>query len=69
MRFIVAVGWAIYPAGYFFGYLRGSVSDELPSLVNFQVLRSIAETKAWTLIPSNHLQFYDLCITNLWECY
>merc|ERR1711991_1308356 len=29
MRFIVTVGWAIYPAGYFFGYLRGSVSDEI----------------------------------------
>jgi len=27
MRFIVTVGWAIYPAGYFFGFLSGSVSD------------------------------------------
>ena len=62
MRFIVTVGRAMYPAGYFFG-------DELPSWADFQVLRSIAETKAWTQIPSNHLQFYDLCITNLWECY
>jgi len=25
MRFIVTVGWSIYPLGYFFGYLMGSV--------------------------------------------
>jgi len=25
MRFIVTVGWSIYPIGYFFGYLMGSV--------------------------------------------
>jgi len=28
MRLIVTVGWSIYPLGYFFGYLLGSVSDE-----------------------------------------
>jgi bacteriorhodopsin len=27
MRFIVSVGWSIYPAGYFFGYLLGAVSS------------------------------------------
>jgi bacteriorhodopsin len=27
MRFIVSVGWSIYPAGYFFGYLLGDVSE------------------------------------------
>merc|ERR1711988_1599259 len=27
MRFIVTVGWSIYPLGYFFGYLLGSVND------------------------------------------
>merc|ERR1711908_169178 len=27
MRFIVSVGWCIYPAGYFFGYLLGAVSS------------------------------------------
>jgi len=27
MRMIVTVGWAIYPAGYFFGYLMGSVDE------------------------------------------
>jgi bacteriorhodopsin len=27
MRLIVTLGWAIYPAGYFFGYLQGDVSD------------------------------------------
>ena len=25
MRFIVTVGWSIYPLGYLFGYLMGSV--------------------------------------------
>merc|ERR1712078_954428 len=28
MRLIVTVGWSIYPLGYYFGYLLGSVSDE-----------------------------------------
>jgi len=28
MRLIVTIGWSIYPLGYFFGYLLGSVSDE-----------------------------------------
>jgi len=27
MRLIVTIGWAIYPAGYLFGYLLGSVDD------------------------------------------
>merc|ERR1712036_212280 len=27
MRLIVTVGWAIYPAGYFFGYLTGAVAE------------------------------------------
>merc|ERR1719356_1829213 len=27
MRFIVSVGWSIYPLGYFFGYLLGEVGD------------------------------------------
>merc|ERR1711988_143208 len=33
MRFIVTVGWAIYPAGYFFGYLMGGVDDDSLNLV------------------------------------
>merc|ERR1712046_460055 len=28
MRLIVSLGWSIYPLGYFFGYLLGSVSDD-----------------------------------------
>merc|ERR1712194_673144 len=27
MRFIVSIGWSIYPLGYFFGYLTGAVDD------------------------------------------
>merc|ERR1712199_98017 len=33
MRFIVTVGWSIYPLGYLFGYLMGSVSDDSLNLV------------------------------------
>jgi len=33
MRFIVTVGWSIYPLGYFFGYLLGSVNDDTLNLV------------------------------------
>merc|ERR1711972_657744 len=33
MRFIVTVGWSIYPLGYFFGYLKGSVNDDVLNLV------------------------------------
>merc|ERR1711907_268195 len=33
MRFIVTVGWCIYPAGYFFGYLMGAVSDSPLNLI------------------------------------
>merc|ERR1712139_359466 len=33
MRFIVTVGWAIYPAGYLFGYLMGSVEPATLNLI------------------------------------
>ena len=33
MRFIVTVGWSIYPLGYFFGYLMGAVNDDVLNLV------------------------------------
>merc|ERR1719171_1008096 len=33
MRFIVTVGWSIYPLGYFFGYLMGTVDDSALNLV------------------------------------
>jgi len=33
MRLIVTVGWSIYPLGYFFGYLMGSVNDNALNLV------------------------------------
>ena len=33
MRFIVTVGWAIYPLGYFTGYLMGGVSQDSLNLV------------------------------------
>lgn len=33
MRFIVTIGWAIYPLGYFFGYLMGSVEADVLNLI------------------------------------
>jgi len=33
MRFIVTIGWSIYPLGYFFGYLLGAVSDAPLNLI------------------------------------
>merc|ERR1719171_2012521 len=33
MRLIVTAGWSIYPLGYFFGYLMGSVQDDALNLV------------------------------------
>ena len=33
MRFIVSVGWSIYPLGYFFGYFMGGVADCTLNLV------------------------------------
>merc|ERR1712174_48262 len=33
MRFIVTVGGSIYPLGYYFGYLLGSVDDSALNLV------------------------------------
>merc|ERR1711959_736182 len=33
MRMIVTVGWSIYPLGYLFGYLLGSVNDETLNVV------------------------------------
>merc|ERR1711982_26791 len=33
MRYIVTIGWSIYPLGYLFGYLLGSVDDNTLNLV------------------------------------
>jgi bacteriorhodopsin len=33
MRIIVSAGWSIYPLGYFFGYLKGSVDDATLNLI------------------------------------
>lgn len=34
MRWIVTIGWAIYPVGYFFGYLTGSGPEASASALN-----------------------------------
>ena len=44
MRWIVSIGWAIYPLGYFFGYLTGAADVEMLNIIyNFaDVLNKIA---------------------------
>jgi len=44
MRIIVSAGWSIYPLGYFFGYLQGSVkADQLNLIYNVaDVINKIA---------------------------
>ena len=34
MRWIVTIGWAIYPVGYFFGYLTGNSPESSANLLN-----------------------------------
>jgi bacteriorhodopsin len=34
MRWIVTIGWAIYPLGYFLGYLTGADPKESASMLN-----------------------------------
>jgi bacteriorhodopsin len=34
MRWIVTIGWAIYPLGYFFGYLTGASPTESANALN-----------------------------------
>jgi bacteriorhodopsin len=34
MRLIVTIGWAIYPIGYFFGYLTGSGPEASANALN-----------------------------------
>jgi bacteriorhodopsin len=33
MRWIVTIGWAIYPLGYFFGYMSGGASMESLNII------------------------------------
>merc|ERR1712048_943514 len=33
MRFIVSIGWSIYPLGYCFGYLMSAVDDKVLNLI------------------------------------
>merc|ERR1719183_2452559 len=52
MRLIVTVGWAIYPAGYLFGYLMGSVDE-----TTLNVIYNIADVL-------NKIAFVAAC----WAC-
>jgi len=59
MRLIVTVGWAIYPAGYFFGYLLGAVDD-----VYLNVVYNIADfvnkiafvLSCWSCAKEEHVE-------------
>merc|ERR1712086_996793 len=51
MRFIVTVGWSIYPLGYFFGYLQGAVSAQALNLVyNLAVQPNLGGGMFWRLM-------------------
>lgn len=41
MRLIVTIGWAIYPLGYFFGYLTGS--DPIESMKALNIVYNLAD--------------------------
>jgi bacteriorhodopsin len=41
MRLIVTIGWAIYPVGYFFGYLTGA--DPASSMKALNVIYNLAD--------------------------
>ena len=53
MRFIVTVGWSIYPLGYFFGYLQGAVSAQA---LNWEVLRRLGELGGSWEVPGVYLE-------------
>jgi hypothetical protein len=41
MRWIVTIGWAIYPLGYYFGYLTGS--DPADSMKALNIVYNLAD--------------------------
>jgi bacteriorhodopsin len=41
MRWIVTIGWAIYPIGYFFGYLSGA--DPIESMKTLNIVYNLAD--------------------------
>lgn len=41
MRWIVTIGWAIYPIGYFFGYLSGA--DQVESMKTLNIVYNLAD--------------------------
>jgi bacteriorhodopsin len=41
MRWIVTIGWAIYPIGYFFGYLSGA--DPVESMKTLNIVYNLAD--------------------------
>merc|ERR1712146_80830 len=49
MRFIVSVGWSIYPLGHFFGYLMGGVDE---NVLNFVYNFADMLNKIWPAPPS-----------------
>merc|ERR1712232_967194 len=53
MRFIVSIGWSIYPLGYFFGYLLGAVDDAPLNLI-YNVADFV--NKIWFCLPSGKQQ-------------
>merc|ERR1711963_1373658 len=66
MRFIVTAGWPIYPLGYFFGYLLGTVNDH-PSIWCTTLL--ISSTRLHSALPSGLLPRRTLRASSADESY
>ena len=70
MRWIVTIGWAIYPIGYFFGYLTGSSpADSAAALNIIYNLADVLNKIAFGLIiwkvavtESETAKHYDPCV-------
>merc|ERR1712032_1721814 len=52
MRMIVTVGWAIYPAGYLFGYLLGAVDE---TVLNVSTTSRTLSTRSLSSSPAGLL--------------
>merc|ERR1740129_1777978 len=62
MRIIVTAGWSIYPLGYYFGFLKGDVNDDILNLVYnlADFVNKIAFCLAiWSCAKSSTMEAYN----------
>merc|ERR1712224_1135302 len=61
MRLIVTLGWSIYPLGYYFGYLLGSVSDESLNVTSTLQISSTRLLSCFHVGPAQSLKRRTPC--------